>query len=291
MIRRHLLKQMKWLGQEVADNKKRASSVVSRLLRLNVGNDSPEHCYADLPVDCKKIVDANYKILACAHRFQRMLSYFDVAKQVENLCAPNSPQVASRLFRYMQSEYNSIRKVLVNEEDKKLTNFLLDNQVISTDKIDWNTFSKPHTAKADVLVLCTDLFRDYDDWLALLHTTLFCDYSQIIIITSDEIDNQCAALTQRIVSQLLIMAEYIRKEREPIKFTVVAGLAASDYSALAKEDVTAGILGLHKPPKYYAGKMRLNVNLPISDDEFLLFPDLIPILCELKHSDKTADIV
>lgn len=192
---------------------------------------------ANLAVSSKE----RYTVATCINRLKRIATYAELMNVLEK---NQHKKAMIKLQIYIRYEEEKIRQILkpydINFDEILIVRNHEDND--SPEIISKQIFN--NTNQSEVLILCTDLFRDFDDWLVLISTILVGKYREIMLITSNEVNGECAKVAASFIPALTQMSKDMHGFAPTI--TVYRGLEAFDFAD-----------NKHEPPKEYAANMRL----------------------------------
>jgi len=197
-----------------------------------------------------------YDTLSMAHRLTRTKIYLELAGLVYKT------HISSRLYFYARHELLTVHSWLKKlNKDDNFVRFLeeefakLKNETEVPPPI--NILLKNEPLAGSHAVLVTDLYRDYDDWLTLLHLIISGKYEKISIVSSNEIFGECAQITESFIPHLKTLAKILHGR--DISIELFEGLPAFDFAPFHSE-YKEKHFGIHFPEKAYAASMRMPVS-------------------------------
>ena len=245
--------------------------------------------YTELPIGTikaeKETLKNAYDTLKVAHHLSRAAEFIKCISKA-------SDGVVQRLRFYAKSELQSVKEWVESshftDEDFKFNlNDILTSLDISPlpNSIDITLLKQ--STNAEDLILITDLYRDFDDWLTLIHVVMSGKYKNISLITSNEINGRCAQITQSYRAHLIALAKSLHGYE--LTINVYQGLAAFDFTCF-HEDYAEPYLGVHYPDKMYAAMMRApELHSNSENKSFYQFADFQQQLASFR--DRLIDVI
>ena len=234
-------------------------------------------------------VNNAYQTLSVSHQLQRATTYLHLASLVPDA------QTAKRLRFYAKQELLSVQAWIV--EIRPMSDFaktLEQGLARLEDALDEPADIRltKTSLKGNHLVLVTDLYRDYDDWLTLLHVIISGKYEKITLLTSNEVAGECAKTTESFLPSLILLAKTLHHKDFDIQ--VFQGLPAFDFAAL-HPDYQSQCLGVHYPDKSYSATMRVKppahlVSVKQYEDLFQILPSWRELQTDVVSIGKLADL-